>query len=71
MNVGAVKRSRIPLPPLHTQKEIADILTAVDRKLEAEENRKKALEELFRTLLAQLMTAKLRVPTLPNVEVPT
>lgn len=69
--LARIKQIPIPLPPLHTQQQIADILTAVDRKLEAEENRKKALEELFRTLLGQLMTAKLRVPTLPNVEVPT
>jgi type I restriction enzyme S subunit len=51
----------IPLPPLFEQREIARILQAVDRKIEAEEARKQALEALFKTLLHQLMTGKLRV----------
>jgi len=51
-----------PLPPLPEQRQIAEILQAVDRKIEAEENRKAALEELFRSLLHNLMTAKRRLP---------
>jgi len=49
------------LLPLPTQQQIADILSAVDRKIEAEESKKKALEELFKTLLNNLMTGKIRV----------
>jgi type I restriction enzyme S subunit len=52
----------IPLPPLAEQREIARILQAVDRKIEAEEVRRGALEGLFRSLLHQLMTAKRRLP---------
>ncbi len=52
----------IPLPPLHEQRQIARILQAVDRRIEAEENRKQALEDLFRSLLHNLMTAKIRLP---------
>jgi len=37
------------------------MLSAVDGKIEKEENKKKALEDLFKTLLYNLMTAKLRV----------
>lgn len=52
----------LPLPPLPGQQEIARILQAVDRRIEAEENRKQALEDLFRSLLHNLMTAKIRLP---------
>ena len=59
---------KIPLPPLPTQQKIASILSAIDAKIEAEENKKKALEELFKTLLDNLMTAKIRVN---HLEVPS
>lgn len=51
----------IPLPPLAEQQEIARILQAVDRKIKAEEGRKRALEGLFKSLLHHLMTGKVRV----------
>jgi len=54
----------LPLPPLPVQQKIASILSAVDAKIEAEENKKQALEELFKTLLHNLMTAKIRVNNL-------
>jgi len=47
---------------LSEQREIARILMTVDRKIEAEENHKQALDVLFKTLLHNLMTAKIRVP---------
>ena len=58
----------IPLPPLPIQQKIASILSAIDAKIEAEENKKKALEELFKTLLDYLMTAKIRMN---HLEVPS
>ena len=58
----------IPLPPLPIQQKIASILSAIDAKIEAEENKKQALEELFKTLLDNLMTAKIRVN---HLEVPS
>jgi len=57
----------IPLPSLSTQKQIADVLSNVDRKLETEENKKKGLEALFQTFLSRLMTGQIRVN---NLEVP-
>ena len=51
----------IPLPPLPTQQKIASILSAVDKKIEAEEAKRKSLDELFKSLLQNLMTGKLRV----------
>lgn len=55
---------KIPLPPLPVQQKIASILLAIDEKIQMEENKKKALEELFKTLLHNLMTAKIRVNNL-------
>ncbi len=59
-----VKNQKIPLPPLPIQKEIASILSAVDEKIQAEESKKKALEELFKSMLDNLITAKIRVNNL-------
>lgn len=52
---------RIPLPPLPLQIQMANLFSSVAHKAEAEENKKKALEALFRTLLSKLMTGKTRV----------
>jgi len=62
-NISATKLKTfsLPLPPLPVQQKIASILSAIDDKIEAEENKKKSLEELFKTLLHNLMTAKIRV----------
>jgi type I restriction enzyme S subunit len=64
----AIANFAIPLPPSGEQDDIARILGAVDKKLQAEEARKQALEALFRTLLHNLMTGKIRVkdPTILN-----
>ena len=64
INQGKIKTLLIPLPPLPTQQKIASMLSAIDEKIEAEENKKKALEDLFKTLLHNLMTAKIRVNSL-------
>jgi type I restriction enzyme S subunit len=57
---------KIPLviPPYITQKNIADTISAVDTRIEAEENREQALETLFKTLLSRLVTGKIRVNSL-------
>ncbi len=64
LNTSEVKQIIIPLPPLPTQQKIASMLSAIDAKIEAEENKKKALEDLFKTLLHNLMTARIRVNNL-------
>lgn len=63
-NRNEIKALQIPLPPLPTQQKIASILSAIDQKIEAEDDKKKALEDLFKTLLHNLMTAKIRVNNL-------
>lgn len=52
----------IPLPPLDEQREITRILQAVDRRIQMEETYVRALQDLFRTLLHELMTGRRRVP---------
>lgn len=64
INIPALTSLMLPLPPLLEQQRIAEILQAVDRKIEAEEARKRALEGLFKSLLHHLMTGKVRVKDL-------
>jgi type I restriction enzyme S subunit len=55
----------IPLPPTRIeQQEIADVLDAIDQKIDLHKQKKAALEELFRTLLHKLMTGEVRVSDL-------
>jgi len=61
INQSILLQSRIPTPSLSEQQEIARILQAVNKKIEAEENRKRALETQFKTLLHYLMMGKIRV----------
>lgn len=64
-NISATKLKgfAVPIPPPPEQQEIVRILQAVDKKIEAEENYKRALEVQFKTLLHYLMTGKIRVET--------
>lgn len=52
---------KIPLPDLVTQEEIASAIHNLDRKKGAHEEKRKQLQDLFRTLLRELMTAETRV----------
>ena len=57
----------IPLPPLAEQEEISATVKTIDKKLENHRRKLKASQDLFRTLLHELMTAKIRVN---NVDLP-
>jgi len=63
-----LRNYHIPLPSQKTQQEIAEAFSSIDKKIGAEENKKKALEVLFETLLNNLMTGKIRVHNL-DIEV--
>ena len=69
VDVRAFLSLPVPLPPLSEQREIVRILQSADKKLQTEEARKQALEALFKSLLNNLMTGKIRVKdvVLPNV----
>ncbi len=60
-NVGAVKNTKVPLPPLDQQDEIVKYLELVDSKRDLAALKRDGLQDLFRTLLHELMTAKIRV----------
>jgi type I restriction enzyme S subunit len=64
----ALQKFPLPLPPLDEQREIARILQTVDAKIAAEQARRAALEEVFKTLLHQLMTGQIRVPNITGAQ---
>ena len=57
---------KIPLPPLPEQQRIAAVLGALDAKLGALAVEVARLEELFRTLLEELLSGRLQVATDAN-----
>jgi type I restriction enzyme S subunit len=52
---------KIPLPALETQEEVAAAIQNLERKKKLHETKRTQLQDLFRTLLHELMTAKIRV----------
>jgi type I restriction enzyme S subunit len=60
-NLSFIKAFPIPLPPLEEQQKIAQILQSIDQRIEKEEKYKNALQNLFKSLLHNLMTGKIRV----------
>ena len=64
LNRNFIHSALLPLPPVAEQQEIARILSSVDSKIEAEEKRKASLQALFKTMLHQLMTGKVRAKNL-------
>jgi type I restriction enzyme S subunit len=61
LNVSGVRDLLVPVPSLHEQKQIAESLNAVAQKLQTHNRKHAAVSALFRTLLHELMTARLRV----------
>ena len=51
----------VSVPPLPEQKKIAHILSTIQKKVDNAHSKKSKLQDLFRTLLHELMTAKIRV----------
>ena len=58
---NALENLKILLPPLEEQKQIAHILSVVDKKIEVEKRRKQVLKELFKTMLHKLMSREIRL----------
>lgn len=54
----------IPFPPLDEQREIVEVLDAIDRKIELHQRKRAVLDELFKSLLQKLMTGEIRVADL-------
>lgn len=64
---GDVLDALIPLPPMEEQRSVSRALDRVDRKLQAERNRKYVVDRLFKTLLHELMSGTRRVKDLAEV----
>jgi len=64
INTQTIKSALVPKLPLDVQERILAILSSIDERIETEENKKAALEQLFKSLLHDLMTAKIRVTDL-------
>jgi len=62
LNAGMVKSMMMPLTSMAEQEIIVRTLSAVDKKLTVEHNRKRVLDATFTGLLRGLMTGKKRVP---------
>jgi type I restriction enzyme, S subunit len=54
----------IPFPNLDEQREIVEILDAIDRKIDLHKRKRAVLEELFKSLLHKLMTGEICVADL-------
>ena len=61
LNLSTIRNFLIPLPPLEEQKKIAEILSIVDNKIEAEKKYLDYMKKLKEKLLSALMTGKIRV----------
>ena len=61
INATNLQNFDIPLPPLPEQRRIAEILGAVDRKLELERRRKEKLERVKKGLMNELLTGRKRM----------
>jgi type I restriction enzyme, S subunit len=64
LNLRYVRDYPIPIPPKTVQGEICTALAAADAKNTAEQSRVDALDTLFKTLLRDLMTGRVRVHNL-------
>ena len=61
LNRNIVHAEKIAFPPEDQQVEISDSLAVLESKIEVHMNQKRSYQDLFRTLLHELMTAKTRV----------
>lgn len=64
LSLENVRSLVVPKPSLTEQHEIASTLQTIDRKISVHERKRATLQELFKTLLHQLMTGQIRVHNL-------
>jgi type I restriction enzyme S subunit len=61
---GMINEHSFPLPSLDEQRNIVEILDAIDRKIDLHKRKRVILEEFFKTLLHKLMTGEIRAADL-------
>ncbi|MBU0878335.1 MAG: restriction endonuclease subunit S [Candidatus Omnitrophica bacterium] len=64
INIQFLKPWFVPIAPKNEQNEIANTLSSIDKKLSQAESRKQTLQSLFKTMLNQLMTGRVRIKDL-------
>ena len=61
LSVSNIHNIKVLVPPLEEQKQIAEILSTVDQKIENLKAKKEASEELKKGLMQKLLTGEVRV----------
>lgn len=61
LNTNLVKKYPIPLPPLPEQKAIAEILTDMDKEIEALEKKRDKYKAIKQGMMQELLTGKTRI----------
>ncbi len=69
INQQGISTALVPIAPIREQTEIVAILEVVDVKIREHRTQRRNLEELFRTLLHELMTARIRVNDIDLLEI--
>jgi type I restriction enzyme S subunit len=68
INQGDVQSLVLPLPACDEQNKVVEFVASADAKIAAEEDRKTALDALFKSMLHQLMTGQVRLLTDEGLE---
>jgi type I restriction enzyme S subunit len=68
LSVQIVKNFELLIPPLNEQNQISSYLEVIDTEIYLEKNKKNSIDELYKSMLYNLMTARIRVNDLviPN-----
>ena len=61
VNFKSLSIIKLPIPPIEEQKQIAEILSTVDKKIENLKEKKQSFEELKKGLMQKLLTGEVRV----------
>lgn len=64
LNLGYLREVLVKLPALDEQSEIAEVLNAIDQKIDLHKTKRAVLEDLFKSLLHKLMTGEIRASDL-------
>lgn len=61
INLGAIRKLLLPLPPKEEQKKIASLASSVDQQIKTHKEKKEGLLNLKKSLMQDLLTGKVRV----------
>lgn len=64
INIQFLRPWPVAVPSMDEQREIAEILSTLDRKIELHQQKRSILDDLFKSLLHKLMTGEIRVADL-------